>query len=90
MKVAVVWTRDHRKWKLDAELSSKEIPRLVQDYRSQKFLPIDIAGYVRTNADGKRSTASSQVWVESTGEENVELFAGFDRGEANLLDSISS
>ncbi len=91
VKVAAVWSRDGRKWKLESELSSDEVSLLDQQYRSQKFLPVDVAGYVRTSGDGKRSDRYTALWVESTSEGTLEIFAGLDRGRANLkIDQLMS
>ena len=91
LKVAAVWSRDGRKWKLESDRSSDKVSRLDQQYRSQKFLPIDIAGYVGTSGDGKPSDRYAALWVESTSEEILEILVGLDRSQANLkIDQLMS
>ncbi len=82
VNVAVVWTRDERKWTLESGLSAAELARRVDEERAHNLLPVDVAGYPTTDRDGHPADRYAAIWVASTAPEKVELFAGLDHAEA--------
>jgi formylglycine-generating enzyme required for sulfatase activity len=76
VRVAAVWTRDRRSWRIASGLSSDEVRQ--QDERNQKdqFLPVDVAGYVTTDAGGKPIDRYATLWVEKTAEDDARLYVG--------------
>jgi formylglycine-generating enzyme required for sulfatase activity/tetratricopeptide (TPR) repeat protein len=64
VRVAAVWTRDGRKWKLGSSLSAKEIQAKDAELRHGKLLPVDVAGYVATRPDGTRIERYAALWAE--------------------------
>src|SRR5262249_11265847 len=52
VRVAAVWTRDGRNWRISSGLTADEVGQQDEQNKKEKFLPVDIAGYV------KRDTAS--------------------------------
>jgi serine/threonine protein kinase/formylglycine-generating enzyme required for sulfatase activity len=67
VRVAAVWARDGRSWRMASSLTREGIEQSDEKNRSEKFLPVDVAGYVITSADGKPSDRFAAVWLESAG-----------------------
>ena len=68
VRVAAVWTRDGRKWRIAQGLTAEEARKQDAMNRDARFLPVDVAGYV-TTADGKPSDRYAAVWSESSGDD---------------------
>jgi formylglycine-generating enzyme required for sulfatase activity/tetratricopeptide (TPR) repeat protein len=66
VRVAAVWARDGRKWRIALGLTPDETRERDAMNRDAKFLPVDIAGYV-TTADGKPSDRYAVLWCEASG-----------------------
>jgi serine/threonine protein kinase/formylglycine-generating enzyme required for sulfatase activity/tetratricopeptide (TPR) repeat protein len=76
VNVAAVWTRDGRKSDFAVDLSAEEFQRKNKTCRSQKFILVDVAGYVRPENDGKPTDRYAALWVETLGGEDVSLYVG--------------
>src|SRR5262249_43762623 len=68
VRVAAVWTRDGRKWRIAPGLTTEEARWQDAMNRDAKFLPVDVAGYV-TTADGKPSDRYAALWSEASGDD---------------------
>ena len=81
VRVAAVWTRDGRNWRISSGVAAEEVRQ--EDDRNQKdrFLPVDVAGYVTTNKDGKPADRYAAVWVEKSGEDDARLYVGMTADE---------
>jgi serine/threonine protein kinase/formylglycine-generating enzyme required for sulfatase activity/tetratricopeptide (TPR) repeat protein len=66
VRVAGVWARDGRKWRMALGVTANEARARDASNRHAKFLPVDIAGYV-TTADGKSSDRYAALWCEASG-----------------------
>ncbi len=75
VKVAAVWTRDARKWRVASGLTAEQVRQQDETNRNAKFLPTDIAGYLTTDA-GKLANQYAVLWVEQAGGDDARLFAG--------------
>ena len=66
VRVAAVWTRDKRNWRVEFDKSSTEI--LERDGRNRKdaFVPVDVAGYAAIDGHGKPVDRYAALWVEQT------------------------
>ena len=64
VKVAAVWTRDGRPWRISCGLSADEVRQHDGRNRKEKFLPVDVAGYVATEKDDKLGDRYAVLWVE--------------------------
>src|SRR4029077_10919899 len=53
VRVAAVWTRDGRNWRISSRLTTNEVRQQDERNRKDKFLPVDVAGYVTTDSGGK-------------------------------------
>ena len=62
--VAAVWTRDGRLWKFAHNQSALDIRQTDEQNRKAGFLPVDVAGYRATAADGKSTDRFAALWVE--------------------------
>jgi formylglycine-generating enzyme required for sulfatase activity/tetratricopeptide (TPR) repeat protein len=79
VRVAAVWTRDGRKWRIASGLTALEAREQDLTNRDAKLLPVDVAGYV-TTADGKPSDRFAALWSESSGDD-VRLVIGATEDE---------
>jgi serine/threonine protein kinase/formylglycine-generating enzyme required for sulfatase activity len=80
VRVAAVWTRDGRNWRIAPCLTAEEVrrhddPTLATHRAATKYLPVDVAGYV-ASADGKPTDRYAVLWVEQDGADDARLFAG--------------
>ena len=64
MRVAAVWTRDGRTWRISSGLTADEVRQQDERNKKDKFLPVDVAGYVTTDTDGKPADRYAALWVE--------------------------
>jgi len=89
VRVAAVWTRDGRNWRWGSGLSPEQVRHQNEKYRSDKFIPGDIAGYLAIGTDAKPAEVYAAVWVEGTGEDEARLFIGMTAAEETEdLDSL--
>ena len=65
--VAAVWTRDGRDWRIESNLPREDLRRQDEKHRSEKFIPVDVAGYVAIDGDGKPVERYAALWVEASG-----------------------
>ena len=70
VRVAAVWKRDGRKWKIAHGQAAGEIDRMDALTRNEGFVPVDVAGYVAPGADGKPADRYAVVWAEKAGADN--------------------
>ena len=76
VQVAAVWTRDGRNWRSASGLSAEEIRQQDDKNRNDKFLPVDVAGYVAIEKDGKPTDRYAALWVEKSGDDDARLYVG--------------
>ena len=75
-RVAAVWTRDGRKWRTGSGLSPEEIRQHDERNRSDRFLPVDVAGYIGIEKDSKPVDHYAALWVEQSAGDDARLYAG--------------
>jgi eukaryotic-like serine/threonine-protein kinase len=73
-RVAAVWTRDGRIWRLASGLTPDEARRQDEKNRTEEFLPLDVAGYV-TSVGGQPAERYSALWVKAPGND-ARLYLG--------------
>jgi serine/threonine protein kinase/formylglycine-generating enzyme required for sulfatase activity len=61
--VATAWARDGRKWRMVLGKTPEKITEEDKSLRAQRFLPVDIAGYVADDADHPVRYAA--LWVDA-------------------------
>ncbi len=67
VRVAAVWKRDRRKWKIAHDQTSDQVRKPVDRNRNDGFVPVDVAGYVAILANGKSADRYAIVWAEKSG-----------------------
>ena len=81
VRVAAVWTRDGRNWRVSSGLTAEEVRQQDERNRKNKFLPVDVAGYMPTNKNGKPADRYAAVWVEKPGDDDAQLYVGITADE---------
>jgi len=76
VRVSAVWTRDGQNWRSASGLSPEQIRQQDEKNRNDKFLPMDVAGYVTTGPDGQPGERYAAVWVERTGDDEARMYIG--------------
>jgi formylglycine-generating enzyme required for sulfatase activity/tetratricopeptide (TPR) repeat protein len=85
VRVAAIWARDGRNWRISSALTAEEVRQ--HDERNQKdmFFPVDVAGYVTTEKDGKPADGYSALWAEKSGDDDARLHVGMSADEETEL-----
>ena len=78
VRVAAVWTRDGRNWRIAHGLTAEEVRQQDERNKKDKFIPVDVAGYAATDAGGKPADRYAALWVEKTGDEDARMYVGAD------------
>jgi hypothetical protein len=76
VRVAAVWTRDGRNWRIASGLSSDEVRQQDERNKKDQFLPVDVAGYVTTDTGGKPADRYAALWVEKSGDDDARMYVG--------------
>ena len=76
LRVAAVWTRDGRNWRIVSSLTADAIRQQDERNKNEKFLPVDVAGYVTIDKDAKPTDHYAALWVEKSGEDDARLYVG--------------
>jgi serine/threonine protein kinase/formylglycine-generating enzyme required for sulfatase activity/tetratricopeptide (TPR) repeat protein len=76
MRVAAVWTRDGRKWRISSGLTASEVRQQDERNKKDKFIPVDVAGYLGTDEGGKPTDRYAALWVEKSGDDDARSYAG--------------
>ena len=76
VRVAAVWTRDGRTWRISHGLTADETRQRDERNKKDKFLPVDVAGYVTTDTAGKPADRYAALWVERAGVDDARLYVG--------------
>ena len=81
VRVAAVWTRDGRNWRISSGLTAEEVRQQDERNKKDKFLPVDVAGYVATDTDGKPADRYAALWVEKSGDDDARMYVGMTADE---------
>jgi formylglycine-generating enzyme required for sulfatase activity/tetratricopeptide (TPR) repeat protein len=76
LRVAAVWTRDKRNWRIATGLKVDEVQQEDERNKKDKFLPVDVAGYAMTGAGGKPTDRYVALWAENTGDDDAKIYVG--------------
>jgi formylglycine-generating enzyme required for sulfatase activity len=76
VRVAAVWTRDGRPWRISSGLTAGEVRQHDERNRKDKFLPVDVAGYVTVDGGGKPADHYAALWVEKSGDDDARMYVG--------------
>jgi serine/threonine protein kinase/formylglycine-generating enzyme required for sulfatase activity len=68
VRVAAVWNREGRPWRMAHDRSLEEIRQTDERNRKDALIPIEVAGYVAVDRnDGKATTRFAALWVQKAG-----------------------
>ena len=82
VRVAAVWARDGRPWRVAHDQSLAEIRRTDERNRQEGFVPVDIAGYRAVAVEGKQPDRFAALWVEKGGpNDDARIFAAMPADE---------
>ena len=59
----------------------EEVRRLDEHNQKDKFLPVDVAGYVMTGAGGKPTDRFAAIWVERSTDDDARMYVGVTADE---------
>ena len=79
VRVAAVWTRDGRTWRIASGLTADDVRQQDERNTKDRFLPVDVAGYMATEKDGKPADRYAAVWVEKSGDDRRPVVRRDDR-----------
>jgi formylglycine-generating enzyme required for sulfatase activity/tetratricopeptide (TPR) repeat protein len=81
VRIAAVWTRDGRPWRISSGLTNDEVRQQDERNRKDKFLPVDVAGHVTVDGRGKPADRFAALWVEKSGDDDARMYAGMTAAE---------
>jgi len=81
LQVAAVWTRDGRPWRISSGLTADQVRQHDVRHKQDKFIPVDVAGYVTTDAAGKPADRYAGVWVDNSADLGTWLYVGITADE---------
>ena len=76
MRVASVWTRDGRGWRIASGLTAEGVRTQDERNRAEKFPLADVAGYLAVTSDGKAEDRYAAIWVEKETEDDARMYVG--------------
>jgi eukaryotic-like serine/threonine-protein kinase len=85
VRVAAILSRDGRSWRSASGLSPEQIRQQDEKNRNEKFLPVDVAGYMAIEKDGKPADRYAALWVEKSGDDDARLYVGITAEEQDEL-----
>ena len=87
VRLAAVWTRDGRNWRVSSGLTADEVRLKDQQNQNDKTssLPVDVGGYVTTEKDGKPADRYAALWVEKFGDDDARLYVGMTAEEESEI-----
>ena len=83
VRVAAVWTRDSRNWRISSGLTAEEVRQGDERNKKDKFIPVDVAGYAGIDKGGKPVDRYAALWVEKSGDDEARMFVGISADEAD-------
>ena len=64
LRVAAVWTRDGRPWRMAHDQTADEIRQTDERNRKEGYLPVDVAGYLAAGGEeGKPTSRFAALWA---------------------------
>jgi len=81
VRVAAVWNRDGRSWQISSGLTAEEVRQRDDRNKKDGFLPVDVAGYIATEKDGKPADRYAAIWVEKSADDDAQLNVGMTTDE---------
>ena len=86
VRVAAVWSRDGRNWRISSGLTADEVRQQDERNKKDKFLPVDVSGYIAIEKDGKPADRYAALWVEKSGDDDARLYVGTTADEQDPIE----
>jgi formylglycine-generating enzyme required for sulfatase activity/tetratricopeptide (TPR) repeat protein len=74
IRVAAVWTRDGRPWRLLQGVTAQEVRRRNEELRPRGFQPVDVCGWLDPSGPPRERYAA--LWGQETGTRDAQLQVG--------------
>jgi formylglycine-generating enzyme required for sulfatase activity len=74
VRVAAVWNRDGRTWRIAAGLTPEQVRRQDETSQKEKFFPVDVSGYLAPGEGGKADERYSVLWALQSGGDESRLY----------------
>jgi formylglycine-generating enzyme required for sulfatase activity/tetratricopeptide (TPR) repeat protein len=85
VRVAAVWIRDVRNWRIKSGLTAHEVRQQDDRNKKDQFLPVDVAGYATTDTGGKSTDRYAALWVEKSGDDDTRMYLGMTADEETQI-----
>ena len=87
LRVAAVWTRDGRPWRLAQAQTADEIRQTGEQQRKEGYVLVDVAGYLAAGGDeGKHTSRFAALWAEKPGpDDDVRMVIASSAAEVTEL-----
>jgi serine/threonine protein kinase/formylglycine-generating enzyme required for sulfatase activity len=86
LKIAAVWTRDGRNWRIEFDTSETAILEADGSNKKNGLIPVDVAGFTTIDAHGKPVDRYAAVWVERASSDNdVRMYIGKTADEETAI-----
>jgi hypothetical protein len=85
LQVAAVWTRDGRNWRIASGLTADDARQQDERNKKDKFLLVDVAGYVTAGPAGKPADLYTALWAEKTGDDDARIYVGVSSDEEGRI-----
>ena len=85
VRVAAVWTRDGGNWRIASGLTPEEVREQDERNKKDKFLPVDVGGYVGTDKGGKPADRYAALWIEKAGEDDARMYVGITADQEEVV-----
>jgi serine/threonine protein kinase/formylglycine-generating enzyme required for sulfatase activity len=84
-RVAAVWTRDGRDWRIALGRTAAEISKEDVKNQAENLIPVDVAGYVTTE-EGQPVDRYAAIWVEKAPNDDARLYVGTTAKQADEVE----
>jgi formylglycine-generating enzyme required for sulfatase activity len=81
VRVAAVWTRDGRNWRIASGLTADDLRQQDERNNKDEFFPVDVAGYVANTKERQPADYYAALWVEKTGNDEARMYVGVTAAE---------
>ncbi len=87
VRVAAVWNRDGRTWRIAAGLTPEQVRRQDETNQKEKFFPVDVAGYLAPGEGGKAGERYAVLWALASEGDEPRLYVR--AGEDDLAETLA-
>ena len=87
LRVAAIWTRDGRPWRLAQDQTAAEISQSGEQQRKEGYVLVDVAGYLAAGGyEGKPTSRFAALWAQKPGpDEDVRMVIASSAAEVTQL-----